>query len=104
MNYNYNPYSQYSYTPQTQYIPLTFVSGIEGAKAFIVTPNQTVYLRDSESDTLFIKSADMQGRYSLKVYSLVPIEQTQKQQEYVSVEMFNQFKKEIEAKLGGTHE
>lgn len=104
MNYNYNPYNQYSYTPQTQYIPLTFVSGIEGAKAFIVTPNQTVYLRDSESDTLFIKSADMQGRYSLKVYSLVPIEQTQKQQEYVSVDMFNQFKKEIEAKLGGTHE
>ena len=104
MNYNYNPYTQYSYTPQTQYIPLTFVSGIEGAKAFIVTPNQTVYLRDSESDILYIKSADMQGRYSLKVYSLVPIEQTQKSQEFVSVEMFNQFKKEIETKLGGTHE
>jgi hypothetical protein len=103
MNYNYNQFGQYSYTPQTQYIPLTFVSGIEGAKAFIVTPNQTVYLRDSESDVLYIKSADMQGRYSLKIYNLVPIEQIQKQ-EYVSVEMFNQFKKEIESKLGGTHE
>lgn len=83
----YNPYQQYPYTafnnmqyqqqmqyqqpqpqpqPQTSYFPLTFVSGIEGAKAFIVQPGKKVYLLDSETNKiLFIKSADNEGRYSM---------------------------------------
>ena len=54
MNYNnpyFNPYQQYPYTqptqqqtPMTNYLQLTFINGIEGAKAFIVAPNQTIYL------------------------------------------------------------
>ena len=108
MNYNQYSYMQQPAYPQTQYIPLTFVSGIEGAKAFIVAPNQTVYLRDSDSDTLFIKSADVQGRYSLKVYTLVPTEAPSKHTpEYVTIDTLNNLKKELEEKinkLGGTHE
>ena len=82
MNYNNynNPYNQYPYAvynqqpqypqqyqqmqqpQQTNYLPLTFVNGIEGAKAFIVGANQPVYLKDSDSNILFEKKADNQGK------------------------------------------
>ena len=89
MNYNnpyFNPYNQYPYSQpqpqpqQTNYLPLTFVSGIEGAKAFIVAPNQTVYLKDSDSNILYEKKADSQGRYSLIAYEMKPITESNKPQ------------------------
>ena len=120
MNYNYNQYSQYPYAyqqqtqynqyqpqyqpqqQQTQYIPLTFVSGIEGAKAFIVAPNQTVYLRDSDSDTIYIKSANAQGRYEMKSYILIPSEEQRKldTSNYVQKGDFNAYIQGIEERLG----
>jgi len=62
--------------PQTSYLPLTFTSGVVGAKSFIVAPNQTVYLRDSDenSNLLFEKSADANGKYTLKAYRLTQVE------------------------------
>ena len=115
-NYNYNQYAQYPYNytqyqqpqpqmqmqqPQTQYIPLTFVSGIEGAKAFIVAPNQTVYLRDSDTETLFIKTADAQGRYTLKTYNLTPTDGTVKPSniEFATIEALNAVKHDFEERL-----
>lgn len=79
-NYSYGNYSPYQYgnnvyqqqAPQTIYHPLTYVSGIEGAKAFVVDPNKKVFLLDSETnEKLFIKYADNEGRYSMKTYKLV---------------------------------
>ena len=61
-------------------MPLTFISGIEGAKAFIVAPNQVVYLKDSDSNILYEKKADAQGRYSLTAYEMKPVNDTSKQQ------------------------
>ena len=95
MNPYFNPYQQYPYTQsqqnqvnqqtqqhyyqpqpqiQTNYLPLTFVNGIEGAKAFIVGANQIVYLKDSDSNILYEKKADYQGKYTLTAYELKPIE------------------------------
>ena len=98
MNYNnpynnpyYNPYQQYPYTQgntqqfqmpqqpqaqvqQTNYLPLTFVNGIEGAKAFIVNPNQVIYLKDSDSNLLFEKKADSQGKYTITVFELKQVD------------------------------
>lgn len=98
MNYNnpynnpyYNPYQQYPYTQgnaqqfqmpqqpqaqvqQTNYLPLTFVNGIEGAKAFIVNPNQIIYLKDSDSNLLFEKKADSQGKYTITAFELKQID------------------------------
>lgn len=56
------------------YLPLTFVSGIEGAKAFIVQPNQIFYLKDSDSNLLFEKRADELGKYTLNVFELKQVE------------------------------
>lgn len=69
------PQMQQQAQPQTAYLPLTFVSGNIGAKAFIVAPNQTVFLKDSDegSDLLFEKSADSYGKYTLKAYHLIPV-------------------------------
>lgn len=69
------PQMQQAPQPQTSYLPLTFTSGIVGAKAFIVSPNQTVFLKDSDegSDLLFEKSADPYGKYTLKAYHLSPV-------------------------------
>lgn len=94
----YNPYQQYPYTqgntqgtqqytqyqqmpqqpqlqqPQTNYLPLTFVSGIEGAKAFIVPANSVIYLKDSESNLLFEKKADSQGKYTMTAFELKQVD------------------------------
>ena len=91
MNYNNYPYYQQSYgyqqptqqygvyqqqSYQTQaYHPLTYVNGLIGAQAFIVNPGQTYYLMDSDSNTLFVKTADAQGKYALKSFSLIPTEE-----------------------------
>ena len=78
-NYGYGGYGYYNPGPQTQsqqqasYIPLTFVNGIEGAKAYIVSPNSTIYLRDSDSDKIYIKSSDAQGRLMMRTYRLVEV-------------------------------
>ena len=84
MNYNnpyFNPYQTYPYTQQqtqqpqqTNYLQLTFINGIEGAKAFIVAPNQTIYLKDSDSNILYEKKADAQGRYTLTAFELKQVE------------------------------
>lgn len=106
MNYNnpyFNPYNQYPYTqqvqqvqPQTNYLPLTFISGIEGAKAFIVAPNQTVYLKDSDSNILYEKKADAQGRYSLTAFELKPINDVSKPQgEYATINDLKALKDEL---------
>ena len=72
MNY-YNPYGYQQPYQQTQttYHPLTFVSGLVGAQAFIVSPGQTVYLMDMQEKMLYIKTSDNQGRYSLQAFTLV---------------------------------
>lgn len=83
MNY-YNPYGYQQPYQQTQttYHPLTFVSGMVGAQAFIVSPGQTVYLMDIQEKMLYIKTADNQGRYSLQSFSLV--DNTKPNTDYVS--------------------
>lgn len=60
---------------QTSYLPLTFTSGVVGVKSFIVPPNQTIFLRDSDegSDLLFQKSADPYGKYTIKAYHMVEV-------------------------------
>jgi hypothetical protein len=66
---------QQSYVPQQTYQPgnygFAFVNGLEDAKAFIVNPNCTYLLRDTNSNTCFEKRADQFGKWTIKVYTLV---------------------------------
>lgn len=106
MNYNnpyFNPYNQYPYSQpqpqQTNYLPLTFVSGIEGAKAFIVAPNQVIYLKDSDSNILYEKRADAQGRYSLVAYEMKPVNDSKPTSDYATTSDLNALKSLLNEKI-----
>ena len=67
------PFSPVQAQPQTaQAQPsvqngIIWVSGEAGAKAYLVAPNTTVQLWDSESQVIYLKSADASGMPSIKV-------------------------------------
>ncbi len=71
MNYQPMNYAQPQYNnqlnQQTQNSSgLIWVQGIEGAKSYLVAPNTTVQLWDSERQTIYLKSADASGMPSIK--------------------------------------
>lgn len=61
----YQPVYQVQQTQQNNGI--IWVQGEAGAKSYLVAPNTTVQLWDSESQTIFLKSADASGMPSMKV-------------------------------------
>lgn len=48
---------------------ITFVNGIEGAKAFQIRPNQSVILMDSDNSKFYVKSTDNLGVAKISSYS-----------------------------------
>ena len=46
---------------------LIWVQGEAGAKSYLVAPNSTVTLWDTESEVIYVKSADASGMPSMKV-------------------------------------
>ena len=70
-----NQYQQAVNVPQIQTIPqpqvnqgLLWVSGEVGAKSYLVAPNSTVLLMDSDSSRFYLKSADNAGMPSLRIF------------------------------------
>lgn len=77
----YNNIFPMTYQPQQMYYPqmqnqgqqqqnsnnLIWVSGEAGAKAYLVAPNTTVTLWDSEAQVIYLKSADASGMPSMKI-------------------------------------
>jgi len=53
--------------PTQQNSSIIWVSGEAGAKAYMVAPNNTIQLWDSESQTIYLKSADASGMPSMKI-------------------------------------
>ena len=69
---NYQPYYQapnYQQNTQQQMQGngIVWVSGEAGAKAYLVAPNTSVALWDSEANVIYIKSADSAGMPSMKI-------------------------------------
>ena len=74
MNSNNNAMNNQN-TNQQIYLPLTFVSDFNEAKRFIVNPNQTIYMRDSNAkDIMYIKSMDSQGTINFQTKKLVDVD------------------------------
>ena len=85
---------------------LLWVSGEVGAKSYLVAPNSTVLLMDSDDAVFYLKSADSAGLPTLRTFSYVEIESNQKKQkssevqkEFVDREEFELFKNEILEKI-----
>ena len=49
---------------------MIWVQGLAGAKAYLVAPNTTVTLWDSESETIYLKSCDSNGMPSMKILDI----------------------------------
>lgn len=81
---SYNFYPQYGANYAPQYAPqnaqnaqqgasngvgntLIWVQGEAGAKSYLVAPNTTVTLWDSENQSIYLKSADASGMPSMKI-------------------------------------
>lgn len=61
-------YNQQNQTQQTQNNgSLIWVQGLEAAKSYLVAPNSTVTLWDSEASVVYLKSADASGMPSMKI-------------------------------------
>ena len=81
MNNFQNPY-QYP----MQKNGITWVQGIEGAKAYQVTPNTIVQLMDSENDGIFyIKVSDNIGMSTLRTFRYTEIEQPEEPQQQTNL-------------------
>lgn len=80
---------------------IIWVQGIAGAKSYLVAPNTTVQLWDSESQTIYLKSADASGMPSIKTleYNIKnenqPIQAKLVEDEYISREEFDALKTQI---------
>lgn len=71
--------SPYYYQNPLQKNGITWVQGIEGAKAFQLAPNSNVMLLDSETDGRFyIKVSDNIGMCNLRVFEYKEVTNTQK--------------------------
>lgn len=124
----YNNYFPAGYQPMQQYYPtqpnaypsqmnvgqnqptqnngIIWVQGEAGAKSYLVAPNQSVVLWDTESQTIYVKSADGSGMPSIKTLdytmregapqtSVIPSESN-----FASKDDVDYLKKEIEALKG----
>lgn len=91
--------SQMSTQPQQQMqIPvnnLIRVTGLDGAKAYTMSPNSVVPLFDDQNDVLYVKSTDGAGFPTIRTFAFTPIETAKPQQEqtdYISRTEFEEFK------------
>lgn len=73
--------------PTTQ--GFTWVQGEAGAKSFIVNPNSTALLMDSEAQRFYLKSADASGMPTMKAYSFTEISPQEAQESPLKVEPNN---------------
>lgn len=64
-----------SQTPQVNQ-GLLWVSGEVGAKSYLVAPNSTVLLMDSDSSRFYLKSADNAGMPSLRIFEYSEVAST----------------------------
>ena len=74
MNYPMYQFPMQQQIPQPQFnynnnnpSNLTWVTGETGAKSYLVAPNSTATLWDSEAQTIYLKSADASGMPSMKI-------------------------------------
>lgn len=69
-----NPFVQVTPQQQTQQASIEYVNGIEGAKAYIMQPNSTKWLMDSDGNYFYLKSSNAQNQASVRMYEYKEID------------------------------
>ena len=95
--------------PTQQNNPMIWVQGETGAKSYLLAPNTTLPLWDSENQVIYLKSADASGMPSMKIldYKIRDAVQPQQQvitdpnssNDYVTHKELNDLEKKITYKL-----
>lgn len=99
---NFNPYQNSisqnnNFSTQVQQNNLIRVTGIDGAKAYQMSPNSSVALFDSESDIMYVKTTDGAGFPTIRTFRFEPIEDVPKVQDaYITRDEFDALKQEVE--------
>lgn len=101
----FNPNQQYNQISQNQSSNgIIWVQGESGAKSYLVAPNCTVQLWDSESQTIYIKSADASGMPSIKILDYT-IRDDQKQKTNENTNQVNvNNNSDLETEINGLNE
>ena len=101
-------YPQYpiSYPYNTACVPqsngITWVQGVEGAKAYQLSPNSNVMLMDSENDGIFyIKVSDNVGMCSLRTFKYEEITNPSNQVDLSEYVKKSELENLINSMLGG---
>ncbi len=81
------------YSPYPNRNGITWIQGIEGAKAYPLMPNSNVILMDSESDKFYIKTSDTMGVCTLRTFSYKEI--VQPTNDYITREELEKIIEEI---------
>ena len=81
--------------------PLIWVQGEAGAKSYLVAPNSTVTLWDSEAQTIYIKSADATGMPSIRTLDYTIRGGAKPTVDYATKEDISALRDEIEAIKAG---
>lgn len=63
----YQPMNYQQHPTQTNTNGMIWVQGEAGAKSYLVAPNSSVTLWDSEAQVIYLKSADMNGMPSIRI-------------------------------------
>ena len=94
-------YSPMAPIPQQQTAPgLIQVTGLEGAKAYPMTPNTEVALFDGNRDVFYLKRTDAGGYPTIEAYEFKPLQEAapKQQPEYVTRQEFEELRALITAK------
>lgn len=94
-----NMFQQQNQPIYNQPSTLTRVTGIEGAKAYQMSPNSTVALFDNNEDLMYIKTTDGAGFPTIRTFGFSEITtntiQTPASNDYVTRDEFNKLKEEL---------
>lgn len=100
-------YPQQNTIQQPQNNSIIWVQGEAGAKSYMVAPNTTVQLWDSEDQVIYLKSADSSGMPSIKILDYKireaqqPISSLNNHTDYITRDEFSEFENEIRDQVRG---
>lgn len=94
--------------PQQANNGIIWIQGEAGAKSYLISPNTTVPLWDSESQTIYLKSADASGMPTMKILDYTIREQNNQptsalmqSSDYVTHDELSDFEKRIKELIKG---
>ena len=94
--------NRFNYQPAPPQSGLQWVQGEAAAKAYLVAPNSSVLLMDSEKETFYIKSTDASGMpLPLRIFDYTERAQTTAVDSYITREEFEKRLSELAAPTKG---